>query len=143
MRYQLSITIHKPIKVVTRLFVNRALLSQWQPDLLNSQQIENYPFSKYTHQLAIGRRKILITESIVRHDLPDHYDLKFKLKGITNHTYYSFEEISPDITRMNCRTEYSFSGIMKLISIFMKGSLKKQSEILISNFKQFAESRKG
>lgn len=141
MKYQLSITINKPIREVTRLFANRPLLPQWQPDLLNSRQIENYPFPKYVHQLALGRRKIQMTELILRNDLPNHYEVQFILKGITSHVNHSFDEINSSSTRWHCHTQYRFRGLMKFISIFTKGSLKKQSEIMMRNFKGFAESR--
>jgi hypothetical protein len=141
MKFKFTITIQKPIKEVTHLFANRAMLSQWQPDLLNSQQIENYPFPKYTHQLALGRRKILLTESILRNELPAHFDTNFKLKGMSNKVCNSFKAIGTDTTQWDCTSEYTFRGIMKLISFFMKENLKKQSELLMSNFKRFAESR--
>lgn len=141
MKYQLSIIIEKPLKEVTKLYTNRALLPQWQPDLLDSKQIENYPNPKFSHQLALGRRKIVMTETILRSKLPDHYDANYKLKGISNTAYNSFNEVHDGVTRWVCNTEYTFSGIMKIISIFMKGGLKKQSEMIMINFKRFAESQ--
>ena len=140
-RYQLSIQIDKPLKEVIKLYANRTLLSKWQPDLLDSKQIENYPNLKYTHQLALGRRKIVLTETILRNDLPMHYDVNFELKGISNTAHNSFEEVSAAVTRWTCNTAYQFHGIMKLLSFFMQGSLKKQSEMIMINFKHFAESQ--
>ncbi len=141
MKYKLSITIQKPIKEVVKLYANRGLLSQWQPGLMNSKQIENYPHPKYTHQLALGRRKIILTESILRNDLPEHYDIHFELKGLNSHVYNSFEETSAQTTRWHCETTYHFKGLMKIISLFNKSSLKKQSEMIMVNFKRFVESR--
>ncbi len=141
MKYTLTITIQKPIKEVIKLYTNRGMLKQWQPELLNSKQIENYPHPKYTHQLALGKRKLVLTETIIRHELPEHFDVSFELKNVASKNYNSFTTITPHSTQWICHTEYKFKGIMNLVSFFMKAGLKKQSEMIMSNFKRFAESR--
>ncbi len=139
-RYQLTIEISKPLKEVTDLYANRSLIHKWQPDLLDSQQVESYPYAKFTHQLALGRRKIKLVETIIRNELPVHFDYTNELKGVSQSIFNSFEAVGPNATRWVCDTEYRFKGLMHIVSLFMKGNLKQQTGLLMHNFKHFAEN---
>lgn len=139
LKYQLDIDIHKPIHQVIALFANRTHLTKWQPGLLSSEQIESYPHPRYKLLMSIGRRKMEMTETILRNDLPSHFEGTYEMKGIHNHVHNAFEAIAPGTTRWTCITEYRFTGLMRLVAFFIKGDFKKQSYIIMSNFKNFAE----
>jgi hypothetical protein len=140
LKYQLETEIHKPLDQVTRLFSNRALLAKWQPGLLSSEQIETYPHTKYKLMFEFGRRKMAMTETILRNELPMHFDGTYEMKGVFNRIYNSFEATGPDKTLWVCNTEFRFTGLMSLVAFFMKGNFKKQSAVIMSNFKRFAEA---
>ncbi len=141
MRFEKSLTIRKSISEVYALYTDRKQMSKWQPDLTNSRQVESYPLPKYTHQISLGRRKLKMTETTLHQHRPDRFDIQYKLKGVTQTVKNRFSESGPGETLWNCMTEYQFSGIMKFISVFMKGNFRSQTEITMDNFRRFAESR--
>ena len=48
-------------------------------------------------------------------------------------------EIEPDKTRWVMETEFKFSGMMRVMALFMRGAFPKQTRKMMDNFKQFAE----
>jgi hypothetical protein len=139
LRFQLETEIQKPIEDVTRLFANRALLTKWQPGLLSSEQTETYPHPTYKLKFDFGRRKMVMTETILRNELPSHFEGTYEMKGIFNRIHNTFETTGPRSTKWTYTTEFRFSGLMKIISFFMKDGFRKQSEVIMKNFKKFAE----
>jgi hypothetical protein len=81
-------------------------------------------------------------ETITRNELPEHFDGSYEIKGMRSDVQNSFTSSGLNRTRWVCDTEYHFKGIMALIAPFMKENFRKQSMILMSNFKGFAESQK-
>lgn len=141
-RYQIETDINRPLDHVTRLFVNRSHLPKWQPGILSNEQLESYPYPKYKLMMAFGKRKMAMIETILRNELPSHFEGTYEMKGIYNRIHNSFEAKGPDNTRWIVESEFRFKGLMSVIAIFMKADLKKQSEVIMSNFKEFAESYK-
>jgi hypothetical protein len=142
LRYQTEIVIQKPIQEVTRLFANRAHLTKWQPGILSTQQIESYPLPKYKLMLSFGRRKMVMTETIIRNELPGYFEGTYEMKGVYNRICNTFESTDAGTTRWICVNEFRFSGLMRLIAAFMPGSFRKQTEMIMGNFKRFAEASK-
>jgi hypothetical protein len=142
-RYQIETEINKPIDQVTRLFANRANLTKWQPGIVSSEQVESYPYPKYKLMMAFGKRKMAMTETILRNELPAHFEGTYEMKGVFNRVHNSFEAKGPDSTRWIVESEFRFKGLMSVIAFFMKGDFKKQSEVIMRNFKNFVESQKG
>lgn len=141
-RYQVETEINKPIDQVIRVFADRSLLPKWQPGILGSEQIESYPYPKYKLMMTFGKRKMPMIETILRNELPGHFDGTYEMKGIFNRVQNSFEAMGPGTTRWKCTSEFRFSGLMRIIAFFMKGDFKKQSEVIMRNFKKFAETYK-
>ncbi|MDZ4748104.1 MAG: SRPBCC family protein [Saprospiraceae bacterium] len=142
-RFHLETEINKPLDQVTRLFTNRDLLPKWQPGLLSSEQIENYPFPKYKLLLSFGRRKMVMMETITRHELPFHFEGTYEMKGVFNRMVNTFEASGPQKTRWICESEFRFTGLMKIIAFFMKDGFRDQSRVIMENFKRFAEKEIG
>lgn len=140
-RYQIETEINKPIDQVAKLFANRSLLPKWQPGLLSSEQIESYPVLKYKLMMAFGKRKMVMTETILRNELPKHLEGTYEMKGVHNRIRNSFEATGPGTTRWICESEFRFTGLMSVIALFMRGDFKKQSEVIMRNFKNFVESQ--
>ena len=140
LRFQLETEIHKPLDHVIKLFTNRALLHKWQPGLLSSEQMESYPYPRYKLKFNFGRRKMEMTETILRNELPAHFEGTYEMKGVFNRINNSFEAKGPGTTKWTCITEFRFSGLMKIISIFMKDGFRQQSTVIMNNFKNFAEN---
>jgi len=79
-------------------------------------------------------------ETITRNELPQHFDGYYEMKGMRNEVRNVFVSAGLNRTRWIVDTEYQFSGIMSFIAPFMKENFRKQSVILMNNFKGFAEA---
>jgi hypothetical protein len=121
LNHDFEIEINAPVKVVTALYSNHDLLSKWQGGLV---RVETLPIKNgvpsYILTYHTGRRKFKITETIVRNELPMHYDVHYKLKGVTQIMNNSFSPIGKDVTKWNTAVEFRFRGLMSLIARFMK-----------------------
>lgn len=137
--YRQEIVINKPIDQVIRTFVDRDKIALWQPGLLSSELVESHPYPKYKLLFQFGRRKMEMTETILRNELPHHFDGTYKMKGVFNTVRNSFEKEDSSSTRWVSEVEFRFTGLMKIIAFFMKEDFRKQSEIIMSNFKRYVE----
>ena len=133
--------IHKPVGYVVDLYIDRNQLSKWQRGLLSSEPIpEKEGYKKYKLTFQLGKRKMFITETILRQDLPQYYDVQYKMKGAQHVVKNSFVAENSSSTKWIYDVEFTFKGLMNLIARFMKSDFDKQSRILMDNFKGFAES---
>jgi len=141
--YRLETEINKPIDEVIRVFRNRDKMAQWQPGLISSELLESEPHPKYKLLMQIGRRKLVMTETILRDELPLHFEGTYEMRGVYNRIQNSFEATGGASTRWISVVEFRFKGMMMVIAFFMKDGFRKQSEIIMSNFKRFVEAGKG
>jgi hypothetical protein len=139
--FHLETEIDRPIDAVIHLFSNRDYLPKWQPGLISSEFMESKPYLKYRLRFELGRRKMSMMETITRNELPDHFDGYYEMKGMRSNVKNSFHSAGLNRTRWTSDVEYQFKGLMALIAPFMKENFRKQSTILMKNFKGFAESR--
>jgi uncharacterized membrane protein len=137
--FQLETEIDRPLEAVIRLFANREHLPQWQPGLVSSEFMESKPYLKYRLRFQLGKRKMSMMETITRNDLPKHYNGYYEMKGMRMEVHNAFESAGLNRTRWTCEVVYSFRGLMSLIAPFMKENFRKQSAILMKNFKGFCE----
>ncbi len=142
MHFHLETEIDRPVEAVIHLFANRDLLAQWQPGLISSEFMESKPFLKYRLRFQLGRRKMTMMETITRNELPQHFDGYYEMKGMRNEVRNTFVSCGLNRTRWTSDTDYHFKGLMALIAPFMKENFRKQSTILMKNFKGFAEVHK-
>ena len=133
-----EIEINAPLQDVIRLFADRDHLAKWQPGLISSEQLESSP-PKYKHLFQFGRRKMNMTETITRHELPKHFDGYYEMKGVKNIVQNSFEKKDEQHTKWTCTNTFHFKGLMNLIAPFMKDNFRHQSWIIMKNFKGYCE----
>jgi hypothetical protein len=88
-----------------------------------------------------GRRKMTMTETILRDELPRHFEGTYSMKGVHNRIHNSFTTTKAGTTIWTYSSEFRFKWLMSLVGIFMKDDFIKQSRIIMSNFKRFAEQR--
>ena len=139
LQYTQQIEIDRPLDKVIKVFVNRDLLPQWQPGLISSEQIAHGRQPGYKLLYQFGKRKMVMTETILRNELPPHYDASYKMKSLYNEVHHTFESIDTFRTRWTCHTTFHFKGLMNLIVPFMKHNFQQQSWIMMKNFKGFCE----
>lgn len=136
-----EIEIKAPLDQVVRTFSNRDLIPVWQPGLLSIETIETSPYPKYKLRFASGRRKVIMTETIIDDRLPEHYECTYQMKGLANRVIHRFEALPGGHTRWICTNEFRFKGLMRLVAVFMKEGLEQQTRILMKNFTGFVASR--
>ena len=141
LKHKLEIEINRPLDQVIKLFRNRENLPKWQHGLLSDEPMPLRDGQR-TYQLTfqLGRRKMKMIETIIRDALPAHYDVLYKMKGVKHSVQNSFFAQGNDKTKWISEVEYRFTGLMNLISRFMKSGFEKQSRALMYSFKRFAES---
>ncbi|MEO6130221.1 MAG: SRPBCC family protein [Saprospiraceae bacterium] len=140
LKYKFEMEIKKPLEEVIRLFANRDNLSKWQKGLLSSEFIADpNGRQRYLLMYKLGRRKMKMTETILKNELPAHYDVNFKLKGAQHTTHNSFYSSGYDSTKWVSEVEYNFSGFMKILARFIKSGFEQQSLMYMKSFKAFAE----
>ena len=140
--FHLETEIDRPLEAVIRLFANREHMPKWQPGLVSSEFMESKPYLKYRLRFELGRRKMSMMETITRNELPRHFDGFYEMKGMRTEVQNSFTSIGLNRTQWTSDVEYRFKGIMALIAPFMKENFRKQSVILMKNFKGFCEHYK-
>ncbi len=132
--------IHKPIGIVVDLYTDREQLSKWQRGLLNSELIPDANgHQKYKLTYQLGRRKMFITETILQNNLPEYYEVQYKMKGAQHLVKNFFAAENSSSTKWIYDVEFTFKGLMNLIARFMKSDFDTQSRILMNNFKNYAE----
>ncbi len=143
MKYTCEVEINQPRNKVIELFDNPDNMSKWQPGLQSFEHIEGEagkPGAKSRLKYDMNGRKVEMIETITTRKLPDEFSGTYEAKGVFNSMVNKFFEVGPDKTRWVAETEFEFSGFMKLIGFFMKGSFPKQTQKYLDNFKRFAES---
>jgi hypothetical protein len=143
MKYQCEITIDLPRSRVVELMDNPDNLSKWQPGLISFETIEGDPGAAGSRSRILykmGKREVEMIETIVRRDLPDHFDAEYEAKGTYNLMRNHFTEISENQTLWVADVEFRFESLgMRLFGALMPGAFRKQSLKYMKHFKEFAE----
>jgi uncharacterized protein YndB with AHSA1/START domain len=140
LNYRYEMVIRKPIRFVVDLYTDRDQLSKWQRGLLNSELLPDADGrKKYKLTFQLGKRKMFITETILRNELPEYYEVQYKMKGAQHVVKNRFTAENSSSTKWIYDVEFTFKGLMNQIAGFMKSGFDQQSRILMNNFKMFAE----
>jgi uncharacterized membrane protein len=143
MKYTSEVTIGLPRERVIELFDNPDNLRKWLGGLKSFEHISGelgQPGAQSRLVFDEKGRRFEMIETIVRRDLPDEFTGSYETKGAKNIVANRFYEDGPDKTRWVIETEFAFSGVMKALSVFLRGSFPKQTLQQMTRFKEFAES---
>jgi len=143
MRYSTEVIIDLPMDQVLPLFDNADNLSKWMKGLVYFETIEGEAGqvgAKSIMRFELGKRKMEMTETILKHDLPQEYLCSYEAPGTYNEVKIHFEEIDKTHTKYVAEHFFKFeSWAMKLMGALMPGMFKKQSLQYSNDFKAFAE----
>ncbi len=145
MKYTVDITIDLPRTKVIALFDNPDNMRKWQPDLISFEPISGnpgQPGAKSKLHYKMGKREIVMIETITQNQLPEEISGTYETKGVFNTISNRFEETNGNQTKWISENEFQFSGFMKLMGLFMKGAFPKQTLKFMNQFKAFAEGSK-
>lgn len=140
-KFRIETEIKKPVQEVYSTFINRNLMTKWQPGLISDEAVEDKKGKKrFEMKLNLGRRTMTMTETILENEFPEYHAL-YELKGIKNEVHNKFERSGQDSTTWIYSTEFRFKGIMMLVSLWMRSGLEQQSKLIMKNFKTFIEKQ--
>lgn len=141
MKYDLEILIDMPREDVLRLFNNEENLYKWQPGLQSIKHLSGThgkQGAKTELVFLMGKRKIIMVETIVSMRLPNSFSATYEAKGVWNKVDNSFIA-KGEKTLWKTHNEFKSKGMMRLWTLFMPGAFKKQSYKYMEFFKGFAE----
>ena len=144
MEYTVEVTIDLPRDRVIELFDSSENLHEWQDGLQSFEHIEGepgQPGAKSRLMYEMGNRKVEMIETIEKRALPDEFTAVYEAGGVWNRAANRFYEEGDGTTRWLMDTEFKFSGFMKVISVFMRGSFPKETRGSMESFKAFAEGQ--
>ena len=144
MKYKTEITLELPRDRVIELFDDPENLKHWQSGLKSFELISGeagQPGAKSRLVYDMNGRKVEMIETIISRDLPNVLSGTYNATGVHNLVINCFYEEGPNLTRWVTENEFYFSGFMKLMGVFMKGSFPKQTLADMNRFKVFAESK--
>jgi hypothetical protein len=142
MKFRLELIVNTPLDRLLELFGEPDNLKKWQPGIVNFELLKGEfgeVGTKAKLKMNVLGKKIDLFETILKNNLPDEYILQYDSPGVTNTVNNSFKAISPNQTQWIMFNEFKFSGLMKFAGAAMKGVFKKQTELTMNRFKNFAE----
>ncbi|ETN95183.1 SRPBCC family protein [Zhouia amylolytica] len=144
MKYQHIIIIDLPRNEVVEKFNSVDNLRHWQKGFISFEHLEGTPRkmnAKSYIKYQLGNRKIDMTETVLKNDLPDAFHVTYETEGVFNRQENYFEIIDDYHTKWIAISEFKFTNlIMKIIGTLMPNVFKKQSYAYMVDFKNFAEN---
>lgn len=143
MRYTVQIEVDHPLAQVVELFASRANMPYWQEGLLADEPLEGEPGhagSKARLTFRMGKREMVMVETIEVRNLPERFHAIYETKGVWNRVAMRFEPVGEKRTRLVSDQEFVFDGVMMRVMGMLFGSMfRKQSLKYLTDFKAFAE----
>lgn len=141
--YTTTIVIDLPRDKMIALFDDVDNLPKWQRGLKSFEPLEGSPGmpgakSRLTYQM--GKREMVMIETITKRELPDAFDGTYEIEGVHNIVENRFSELGPDRTLWESHNIFQFASLpMKLMGWLMPGMFRRQSQKYAEDFKAFAE----
>ena len=145
MKYTTNIILELPRNKVIQLFEDSSLLEYWQRGLKSTKLIKGKDgevSSKRKLKIELEGQKITMFETIIDKKLPDYWHGLYTGKGFKSTQKNYFTMVDKNKTHWKCESEFKFSGFMILVSKVLPDIFKKRSNLVMKDFKNFAENRK-
>ncbi len=143
MKYITEIEVNVPISEFTKKLDNPENMKHWQKDLISYTHLSGIPGnegSKMELKYKMGKRELVMIETIIKRNLPHEFHVIYDTKGVHNIQKNYFNAVNENTTKWISETEFEFSGFfMKLMGFIVPGVFKKQSMKYLKDFKAFAE----
>lgn len=147
MKYRTEVIIDLPRARVVELAMDSSLVHQWQKECVSRTLLEGEHAgvgSKTEVVSKMGRREIVMIETITANNLPEGFSETYETTGVWNGIDHRFVELGDSQTKWVMDNEFQCSGLMmKLMTWLMPGAFKKQSQKYADNFKAWAEAYQG
>ncbi|MEY2981185.1 MAG: hypothetical protein RL562_1412 [Planctomycetota bacterium] len=143
MQYTVEIEVARPLAEVVESFASRSNMPYWQEGLLSDEPLEGEPGqegSKARLTFRMGKRTMVMVETIEVRDLPERFHAFYETKGVRNRVAMRFEAAGENRTRLISDNEFVFTAWMMRVMGAVFGSMfRKQSMKYLTDFKAFAE----
>ncbi|MHA7306187.1 SRPBCC family protein [Arthrobacter sp. TMN-49] len=143
MDYTQDIIVNVPRQRFIELFDNPDTMSQWMEGLLSLEALTGVPGQAgTTSRLTFkrGRGTLEMVETIVRRELPDHFDATYDANGVHNICANQFIDIDGASTQWVAHNIFELKGFMKVVGALFGASFRKESYKSMQAFKTFAEA---
>ncbi len=146
MKYTTELTIDIPRSEFVKKFDDPDNMMYWQKGLLSYNYLTGEPGeegSQMELHYQMGKRKLLLIETIIKRNMPYEFHATYDTKGVHNIQKNFFKDVEENKTLWVSESEFQFSGIfMKFMGFLMPGAFKKQSCQYLQDFKTFVETGK-
>ncbi|MCH9660167.1 MAG: SRPBCC family protein [Bacteroidetes bacterium] len=144
MKYTSEIIIDLHRDEVVRKLDNPENMKHWQRGLVGYKLLQGSPGkegAKMELEYQMGKRNMVLTETITKNNFPEEFHAHYDTKGVHNIQQNFFQETTDGKTKWISESEFQFAGFgMKLMGFLMPSAFKKQSMKYLNDFKNFAEN---
>ena len=141
-KYTNEVVIEASREKIIELFENPDNLIKWQPGFISMKHISGASGeigSKYEMKYKMGKRDIVMIETVIEKKFHELYTFTYEAKGVWNEVSNHFEIIDENTTKYWTENDFKMKGFMKLMAFFVPGVFKKQSQKYLDLFKEFVE----
>src|SRR5882672_10170237 len=144
MKFTCTTEINAPREKTVKLFLDSSRYKEWQDGFVHIQTIKGKPWEKGTQSQVIyknGKMTIDLKETILESNLPEVVTGLYEHEHMVNTMANRFIVLDNAHTRYDAEIEYlKFIGIFpRLMALVLPGVFKKQVQIRLDSFKNFAE----
>jgi uncharacterized protein YndB with AHSA1/START domain len=140
--YIAEVTVNKSIKEVFEVFNNSENIKNWVPEVKSFEVVNKNPGktgSVYKIVIDNKGQEVTMTEKVMAYVPNEKVTLFFDAEGMLKRDDYIFKE-KDGVTTITLNTScQSDSYILACIFPYFKGTLQKQDQSYLNNFKAFAE----
>ena len=143
MRYTVSNIIDKPLAEVIEKFKDPEGAKHWMEGFQRYEHISGTPGEvggKTDFYFLHKKGEMKISETILEQNLPDQIKFAYQSPMGYNEVEMKFEKLSENRVKQINNSYFKLKGVMKLMGIFMKGVMKKQSLKYLDGFKHYVEN---
>lgn len=144
MKFRSEIDIDKPIGQLVEIIQDPECTIKWLDGLRSVKHVSGeyrQPGSKSKVVFDSPAGRLLITETIIRNELPEQYVIRYDGQGYVSYSNYQFEKLSGDSTRFIINQQVELRGALKLAGGLLKGTMSRQLKKSTASFKRFAENQ--
>lgn len=143
MKYTVEILVRIPLQDFVKKLQNPENLKHWQRGFVSYDVISGYPGdvgSKMKLVYKIGKRDMELLETVIHKQEPNELHVMYDTDGMQNIQENSFEETPKSFTKWTVICEFlPMNFMLRMMTILMPGTFKKQSKQYMQDFKNFAE----
>lgn len=143
MKHNYDITINASLDDVWKAFDNPDNMPRWQQNLKSFTHRSGQPGQPGAVSVLVfdeNGREIEMVETVMERREPDFlagvYDSQWGKTLIVN----NFTAVDGNTTRWESWCNFSFKGFMKIMSLFLSGSIRKRTEADMNRFKLMVET---